>query len=103
MPIDVSGEGRATAELFRLRRNSVVDTCGFLGFVSAFGIAGIYGFRQLYIDVAFETDMAMFRYIATMLVSGAVGGLLGMGCGQLIASAWERFDLRRNPRRYERG
>ncbi len=103
MPQRTPADGRATDELFRLRRSSIVDTCGYLGFLIAFALAGIYSFRRLYIDVSFVADAAMFRYIVTTFVAGLGGGAFGMACGHLLATAWERVDLVWHPRRYERG
>jgi hypothetical protein len=92
----------ATSELFRLRRRVVVDSAGFIGFVSCFAIAGIVGFNKLSIDVLFEADWAMFRYIGGMFAAGLAGGLVCMGLGHLLASLMERLDLKWRPRRYER-
>jgi len=103
MPKRVDVEGRATAELFRLRRSAISGVCAFLAFITAFAIAGVLGFQRLANDVTYETDLAMFRYIGTMLLSGASAGLVGMGIGHVLASIWERIDLRVNPRRYEEG
>jgi len=103
MPRRVGAEGRATEEFFRLRRGNIVGVCAFLAFVSAFAAAGILGFQQLANDVTYTADWAMFRYIGTMLLSGAGAGLVGMAVGHVIASVWERIDLRINPRRYEQG
>lgn len=99
----MGAEGRATAELFRLRRGAIVGVCAFLAFIAAFAVAGVLGFQRLASDVTYETDKAMFRYVATMLASGVAAGLVGMVVGHALASLWERIDLRVNPRRYEKG
>lgn len=102
MPKAQEADVVATSELFRLRRRIFVDSAGFIGFVSCFAIAGIGGFNKLSIDVLFEADWAMFRYIGGMFAAGIAGGAVCMGIGHLLASAYERLDLRWRPRRYER-
>lgn len=102
MPKAPDADVVATSELFRLRRRVIADSGAFIGFVSCFAVAGIWGFNKLSIDVLFEADWAMFRYIGGMFAAGLTGGLVGMGLGHLAASAYERMDLRWRPRRYER-
>jgi hypothetical protein len=102
LPGEVIGEG-ATAELFRLRRIDVVDTAWHLGFVLGFGVAGIMTFRMLVGSFDASPARAIAGYIAAMLLAGLAFGLLGTGFGHLVASIWERVDLRRHPRRYETG
>lgn len=102
MPKAPDADVVATSELFRLRRRVFADAAAFVGFVSCFAIAGIAGFNKLSMDVLFEADWAMFRYIGGMFAAGLAGGAVGMGIGHLLASVYERLDLRWRPRRYER-
>ncbi|MBW7932547.1 MAG: hypothetical protein H3C62_02825 [Gemmatimonadaceae bacterium] len=101
MPRRPDADLNATSELFRLRRSTIVDTVGFGGFIAAFAVAGIAGYRQLSIDVLFTADYAMLRYVGSMFLAGLAGGAVGMGLGHLLATAFEKLDLRWRPRRYE--
>lgn len=91
----------ATAELFHLRRIGVVDTAWHLGFVVGFGLAGIQALGTLGDGLNHAPARAMLRYIVTICLAGLAMGVVGVGCGHLVATAWERIDLRRHPRRFE--
>lgn len=93
----------ATAELFRLRRIGVVDSWWFLGFVVGFALAGVLAFAALAADLGRSPSMAMMRYMITICLAGLAGGIVGAGVGHGLSSVWERWDLKRNPRRYESG
>jgi hypothetical protein len=103
MPRRQETDAMATAELFRLRRGTIVDSGLLAGFIAAFAVAGVLGFPRLYADVYFGAGDAMFRYIGTMFVAGFGGGAVGAVLARLVAWAWERVDLWWNPRRYEDG
>jgi hypothetical protein len=91
----------ATAETFRLRRISIVDTWWYLGFITAFALSGILAFGAITDGTAPSATYAIVRYIVTICLWGLVGGVIGVGAGHGIATWLERRDLRRNPRRYE--
>lgn len=100
--IDVTSPRSPTAELHRLRRNAIVDGGWFLGFVVAFTLAGTQAIRALWVGLLFGSPAeAMLIFIGALLAAGVAGGILGAGLGYLVAYAWKRVDLRRNPRRYE--
>ncbi|MBM3908214.1 MAG: hypothetical protein FJ363_09090 [Gemmatimonadetes bacterium] len=91
----------ATAELFRLRRSTIVDSGLLAGFIAAFVVAGVLGFPRLYADVYTGAGNAMFRYIGTMFLAGFGGGAVGAVAGHVVASVLERLDLRLRRRHYE--
>jgi hypothetical protein len=103
MPARQASDAVATAELFKLRRGTVVDSALLAGFIVAFAVAGVLGFPRLYSDVLFGAGSAMARYIGTMFLAGLAGGAVGMAAGHIVAWVWERVDLWWNPRRYEGG
>jgi hypothetical protein len=103
MSTDETIGASATKELFRFRRIDVVDAAWHLGFVLGFGLAGIVAFRVLVASFDAAPGKAIVAYIVAMFLAGVVCGLLGTAFGHLIASVWERVDLRRHPRRYESG
>ena len=101
MPKRQETDAMATAELFRLRRGTFVDSGLLAGFIAAFVVAGVLGFPRLYADVYFGAGNAMFRYIGTMFLAGLGGGAAGAVIGHIVATVLERLDLRLRPRRYE--
>ena len=91
----------ATAELFRLRRVSVVDGAWHLGFILAFGLTGVVTLGSFGDNLDRSPGKAVPLYVSTICVAGLIGGVIGYFCGHGIATLWERWDVRRNPRRYE--
>jgi len=101
MRVDVTVGESATAELFRLRRGTVVANSWHLGFITAFGLSGILTMNALSTNLGRSPAKAMGLYLLTICVAGLMGGALGAACGHGVAALWERWDLRRNPRRFE--
>src|SRR3990172_8664331 len=101
MPSDDSVGESATAELFRLRRNAVVDGAWHLGFIAFFGLAGVLGLDALAINLGRSLGKAMALYILTLCLAGLLGAVIGAGCGHGIATLWGRWDLRHHPRHFE--
>jgi hypothetical protein len=99
----------ATNELFLERRHGVVDACWHIGFVAGFALTGVIEATGLggniaagiLGNVAGSAARAVFVYITTMCVAGLITGAIGYAVGHVIATLWERRDLRRNPRHYE--
>jgi hypothetical protein len=102
-PGDDGSSASATAELFRLRRHGVVDASWHLGFVTGFAVAGVLAFGMLAARVSWSPASALFSYISALCLAGLVSGVIGSWIGHFIATVWERWDLRRHPRRYESG
>ena len=101
MPADLRPGHSATAELFRLRRIEVVDAGWHSGFVIGFLVAGLLAFAPLATGLGRAPALAMAQYIATIFIAGIACGVIGKGVGHAVATAWERIDLRKHPRRYE--
>lgn len=93
----------ATRELFYLRRIGVVDFWWVLGFAAGFAVSGILAFKTLADELVRSPAFAMLRYIVTLCLTGLACSVVGAWIGHLIAAVWERWDLRRHPRRYEAG
>lgn len=91
----------ATAEAFRLRRISIVDTCWVLFFMAGFALSGIPAFGPLAAGMIWSPEVSLFSFLTVVCLSGLASGLLGVWVGHLLASSIERWDLWRRPRRYE--
>jgi hypothetical protein len=91
----------ATAEAFRLRRISIVDTCWVLFFMAGFVLSGIPAFVPLAGRMIWSPAMSLFSFLTVVCLSGLASGVIGIWFGHLLASMIERWDLWRRPRRYE--
>jgi hypothetical protein len=92
----------ATAEAFRLRRISIVDTCWVLFFAAGFVISAIPAFVPLAGGMIWSPATSLFSFLTVVCLSGLASGVIGVWFGHLVASMIERWDLWRRPRRYER-
>ena len=101
MSADLKIGESATAEFFRLRRIATVDAAWHLGFIAAFGLAGIFGVDALGTNLNRAPAKGMALYLLTMCVAGLAGGVIGRVCGHGVATLVERWDLHRHPRHFE--
>ena len=101
MTADTRPGQSATRELFRLRRNGIVDASWALGFAAGFSVAGVLAIVNLVNDLLRSPAQAMLRYIVTICLAGLACSVVGAWIGHVVATIWERWDVRMHPRRYE--
>ena len=87
-----------TDELFHLRRIAVVDSFWHGGFVLGFLLSGIVVFGALSDNLGRSPAMGMLLYIIAICVVGLASGIVGAGIGHVVATIWERWDLKHHPR-----
>jgi hypothetical protein len=91
----------ARNEALRLRRDETVDRAWYLGFVIAFGLAGIIAFKRLADNFSDAPGKSIAIYVATILIAGLVGGLSGIWVGNRVSDRADRRDVARGPSAYE--
>jgi GNAT superfamily N-acetyltransferase len=84
------------SEFYSLRRTSIKDTTGLLGFV--FGWFASAPIAWPYIKAGFDTGdptKGVFRFILVVFGAGILCGALGLGLGAIGGMVWERMHRRR--------
>lgn len=88
------------SEFYQLRRNTIKDVAGYLGFVLGFFGSGPLAWPYL-VSQSDGGDFAkgVAFFLAVITVGGLFGGAIGMALGAGIGSFWERVHraMRRAP------
>lgn len=91
-----NSRGAVLSEFYALRRTSIKDTVGLLGFV--FGWFASAPVAWPYIKAGFDTGdptKGVFRFVLVVFGAGIACGALGLGIGAIGGMVWERLHRRR--------